>query len=151
MLHHTHILAVNKAGQTAISLEQLWAGLILRIVNQTQFTVGLDQVDILEQSDTLYCRALHFGQHIVHDRVYCVPNESIEFVTDATDAVPSGRLLIRILDEGELRLSFEYITEFPEPSNDEERQLLGIVKAAYVAADADTIRIIRELVLHTRH
>ena len=151
MLHHTHILDVNPAGQVAISIEQLWAGLILRITKQTQFTVGLDSVDILEQSDTQYRRALHFGSHIVYDRVFCTPNQSIEFVTDETDSVPSGRLLIRILNDDELRLSFEYITEFPEPSNDEERQLLGMVKAAYVAADTDTVRIIRELVSHTRH
>jgi Domain of unknown function (DUF1857) len=151
MLHHTHTLPINESGQPHINAQQVWSGLMLRVIEQTRFTVGLDAVDILEQSDNRYRRALHFGTHVVHDNVYCVPQESVEFVTDETDAAPSGRLLIRLLQEDELCLSFEYTTQFPEPSDDEERQLLGMVKAAYVAADADMIRIIRELALNVRH
>lgn len=151
MLHHTYTLPVNQAGQPSISLEQLWSGLILRIIEQPQFTLGLDSVDMIAQTETDYRRALHFGAHIVHDRVHCVPHQSVEFVTDATDTAPSGRLLINIIHEPVLSLQFAYSTEHQDASSDEEQQLLGIIKSAYVAADTDMIRIIRELSFLTHH
>lgn len=151
MLQHTHTLPVNPQGQATITLEQLWTGLVLRIVEQTRFTPGLDQVEIHEQSEQGYRRALHFGAHVVHDQVICTPYQSVEFITVPTDNVPSGRLLIRILNTNELSLAFEYSTEFPDASSEEEQQLLDIVKSAYWAADAEMIKIIRHMALDTRH
>jgi hypothetical protein len=96
---------------------------------------------------------LHFGEHVVHDTVTLLKHQRIEFVTDPTDSAPSGRLLIEV--EGgmgeALKLTFSYATEFPEASNDEERGLLEMIKSAYMAADEDTIRIIREHALTVRH
>ena len=62
-------------------------------------------------------------------------------------------LLIEIENRNpdELRLKFFYTTQFPEPSNDEERALLEMIKNAYMAADMDMIRIIREYAEMTKH
>jgi hypothetical protein len=151
MLQYTHVLPINPAGLVVISKAQLWSGLILRIEAQTEFTVGLDRVDIIERADNQYQRALHFGQYIVQDAVTCVPMHSIEFVTQPLEDSPSGRLLIEIVEQPELGLRFHYTTEFPAPSSEEESKLLEIVKGAYHAADVDVVRVIRELMLKTKH
>ncbi|MGL4768401.1 MAG: AtaL-like protein [Formosimonas sp.] len=151
MLEHSYMLPVNEAGQAPLTLEQLWSGLILRIVAQPQFTMGLDSVDILEQTDNRYRRALHFGEHVIHDTVQCVPHESVEFITAATQATPSGRLLMQVVLEPQLSVRFTYSIDFPEASTDEEAQIVGIIKSAYQAADVEMIRLIRELSLSTHH
>lgn len=154
MLELNHVLPVNRPEQAHLSREQLWSGLMLRVLEPIHFTIGLDEAKILAQlDDSQYRRALHFGEHVVQDTVTLKNFESVEFVTDATDAVPSGRLLIEIVGEAgvDLKLSFSYTTAFPEPSSDEERGLLEMVKSAYSAADADMIRIIREHALSVRH
>ncbi len=153
MLELTHTLPVNRVNHPELSLEQLWAGLMLRVIEPTLFTVGLDRADILTQTNEQYRRALHFGEHVVHDTVTLLKHQRIEFVTDRTDNAPSGRLLIEVEgDVGDtLKLTFSYATEFPEASNDEERGLLEMIKSAYMAADEDTIRIIREHALTVRH
>ena len=45
----------------------------------------------------------------------------------------------------------EYATAFPEPSSDEELQLLETIKSAYRMADEDMVRIIRDYALMARH
>ena len=153
MLELTHTLPVNRVKHPELTLEQLWSGLMLRVIEPVLFTVGLDRADILAQTDEGCRRALHFGEHVVHDTVTLVAYRSGEFVTDPTDAAPSGRLRIEVEgDAGDaLKLTFSYVTEFPEASTDEERGLLEMIKAAYMAADEDTIRIIREHALTVRH
>ncbi|TDR31173.1 AtaL-like protein [Hydromonas duriensis] len=153
MLELTHTLSVNPPNQPVLSIDSLWSGLLLRILEPMRFTVGLDGADILERSESRYRRALHFGEHVVHDVVNVNHNKSVEFVTDATEKSPSGRLLIEIENRNpdELRLKFFYTTQFPEPSNDEERALLEMIKNAYMAADMDMIRIIREYAEMTKH
>lgn len=153
MIELSHTLAINSANHPALTLSQIWNGLILRITEQTRFTLGLDSVDITDknhdESPTVYRRVLHFGAHQVRDSVFVVPQQSIEFVTEETPTAPSGRLLIQVNDD--LSLTFSYTTQFPDPTTPEEEQLLGIIKAAYQAADADMIRIIREQALSVRH
>ena len=153
MLTLTHALPVNRTNAAELTLEQLWSGLMLRVLEPALFTVGLDRADVLAQTDDGYRRALHFGEHVVHDTVTVVKHRSVLFVTDPTDSAPSGRLLIEVEGDqgGALKLVFSYATEFPEASNDEERSLLEMIKSAYVAADEDMIRIIREHALTVRH
>lgn len=151
MLYYTHDLIVNPNGQPVLSRSQLWSGLLLRVVEQTAFTPSLDRVELIEQGDNSYRRRLYFGSYVVMDHVFCVPFESISFITDAVDNLPVGRLVIKIMEKDELILRFDYETDFPEPVNDEERHLLEFIKSAYQAADIDLIRVIRDLLLSTKH
>lgn len=157
MIELNHTLAVNTGKHQPLSIEQIWNGLILRITEQTRFTPGLDAVEIIEQNadetdtqmPTRYRRILSFGSHQVRDLVHVIHHESIEFITEAREDAPSGRLLIQV--NPDLSLTFSYTTQFPEARTDEEKQLLDMVKAAYHAADSDMIRIIREQALAIRH
>lgn len=153
MLELTHTLPVNTAHKPQLTLEQLWTGLLLRVIEPTRFTVGLDEAKILEQSETHFRRVLSFGEHQVSDVVKVSPQQSLEFITDATETAPSGRLLIEVQGQepADLRLKFAYTTQFPEPSSDEERGLLEMIKNAYMAADMDMLRIIREYAQMSLH
>lgn len=151
MLHYTHDLTVNPKGEPILSKSKLWSGLLLRVVEQTAFTPGLDRVELIEEGLNFYRRRLYFGQHVLTDRVLCVPLESVSFITDEAENFPTGRLRIKIIeDNDELSLRFDYETNFPVPNHDEERHLLEVVKSAYQAADMDVIRVIRDLLLSTK-
>lgn len=139
--------------QAHLSADQLWSGLVLRVMEPERFTLGLERAQVEKISEVHYQRALFFGAQAIHDEVVLVPNRSVRFTTVATDSVPSGQLFYELQNDAEqgLMLHCEYATNFPEPSTDEERSLLEAVKNAYRMVDEDMVRIIREYAQMVRH
>jgi hypothetical protein len=139
--------------QVHLSAEQLWSGLLLRIVEPERFTIGLDRAEVAQISDVRYQRTLFFGEHAIRDEVVLTPQHSVRFTTEATDTVPSGQLYYEIQNDPMqgLMLHCEYATNFPEPNTDEDRSLLEAVKNAYRMIDEDMVRLIREYALMVRH
>ena len=136
-----------------LSSEQLWMGLLLRILEPMRFTIGLDNANINQTSEVDFERTLFFGEHEIRDRVVLEPKHRARFTTEATDKAPSGQLTYEIIEDGDhgLMLQCEYATEFPEPARTEEKNLLEMVKNAYRMADEDMVRIIREYMQMSRH
>lgn len=139
--------------QAHLSLEQLWSGLVLRVLEPQRFTLGVERAEIEPVSEVLYRRALFFGAHAIEDEVALTPQHSVRFSTVATESVPAGQLYYEIQQDAELGLVLycEYATNFPEPSTDDERALLEAVKNAYRMGDEDMVRIIREYAQMVRH
>ena len=46
--------------QAHLSAEQLWSGLLLRIMEPERFTIGLDRAEVAQISDVRYQRTLFF-------------------------------------------------------------------------------------------
>ena len=156
MLKLHHQIRINPypvQEQAHLSVEQLWAGLVLRVLEPVRFTIGLDGADVVKISEVQYRRVLSFGAHSISDEVVLEPERSVRFVTEATEAIPSGQLYYEIQEDPTqgLVLLCEYATAFPEPSSDEELQLLETIKSAYRMADEDMVRIIREYAAQVRH
>lgn len=145
--------AAQAQEQVQLSAEQVWAGLLLRIMEPERFTIGVDRAEVAQLSDTHYQRTLFFGTQAIRDEVVLEPMRSVRFTTEATDQVPSGQLYYEIQTHPSagLQLHCAYATNFPEPQNDEERSLLEAVKNAYRMIDEDMVRIIREYALMVRH
>ena len=59
--------------QVHLSAEQLWSGLLLRIVEPERFTIGLDRAEVAQISDVRYQRTLFFGEHAIRDEVVLTP------------------------------------------------------------------------------
>ena len=156
MLKVNYQLSVNPYPadeQAHLSAEQLWSGLVLRVLEPLRFTLGLDDAKIEQMDQDNYQRVLFFGDNAIRDRVALTEQRSIRFVTEATERAPSGELYYEIQEhptEG-LMLHCEYVTAFPEPNSDEEKQLLAMIQNAYRMADEDMLRIIREYSQEARH
>ena len=156
MLKVNYQLSVNpypSDEQAHLSVEQLWSGLVLRVLEPVRFTIGLDEAHVQQTDEQHYQRVLHFGDNAIRDQVELRDQHSIRFVTEANERAPSGQLYYEIQQHPTdgLVLHCEYATEFPEPNTDEERQLLEMIKNAYRMADQDMLRIIREYSQEARH
>lgn len=151
--HHIHINPYPAYELAHLSPEQLWSGLVLRVLEPVRFTLGLDEAQVVKISEVQYRRVLSFGAHNISDEVALEPQRSVRFVTESTEQIPSGQLYYEIQEDTThgLLLLCEYATAFPEPETDEERQLLETIKSAYRMADEDMVRIIREYALMVRH
>lgn len=151
--HHIRINPYPTQEQAHLSIEQLWSGLVLRVLEPMRFTIGLDGAQVTQVNERQYRRTLSFGAHSIADEVALEPQHSVRFVTEATEQIPSGQLYYEIQDDPThgLVLLCEYATAFPEPQSDEEQQLLETIKSAYRMADEDMVRIIREYAQMVRH
>ena len=153
MLLLSYPIVVNPPHLCSLTAEQLWTGLLLRVMEPVRFTVGLDAADVLPVNDETFQRVLYFGEHEIYDEVKLVHAHSVQFTTVANARAPQGRLRYEIqnhADQG-LILLCEYHTAFPEPDTDESKQLLEMVKNAYRMADEEMLRIIREEAHLARH
>ena len=148
MLQLSYPIIVNSPQVNHLTAEQLWTGLLLRVMEPMRFTVGLERAHVSQVDDETFERVLYFGEHEICDEV-----KLVQFTTVANEHAPQGRLRYEIQNHAEqgLVLLCEYQTEFPEPDSDEVRQLLEMVKNAYRMADEEMLCIIREEAHLMRH
>ncbi|MBM3114747.1 SRPBCC family protein [Jeongeupia naejangsanensis] len=147
-----HLIEVNDANNPAVvalSVEQLWQGLMLRVEAPQRFLEHIEQVTILERGGDWVLREVDFGQFIVRDRISLVLNSAIRFETEANAQHPGGTLAITLEspEEGHLFLRFVYDTTVPEPgpgAGEGEIDYAAYLKAAYRQMDIDMMRQIRE-------
>lgn len=153
MLQLSYPIIVNSPQVNHLTAEQLWTGLLLRVMEPMRFTVGLERAHVSQVDDETFERVLYFGEYEICDEVKLVYARSVQFTTVANEHAPQGRLRYEIQNHAEqgLVLLCEYQTEFPEPDSDEVRQLLEMVKNAYRMADEEMLCIIREEAHLMRH
>lgn len=143
-----HVVVINDPNEALavpLTREQVWAGLMWRVEDPCAFQPGLVGCEILSRSETQIERALDFGSFRMRDTVRLEPGRAVSFDTAAEGDRPGGHLAVTIEEpvEGLLVLRFVYRTTLNEQSG-EDAAFAGYVKAAYHAADIDTVRLIRE-------
>jgi hypothetical protein len=144
-----HVVVVNdprEAFAEALSHEQVWAGLMWRVEDPCAFQPSLVGCEIISRSETLIERALDFGNFRMRDAVYLEIGKSVRFESAAEGDRPAARLTITIEvpGEGVLVLRFAYRTSLDDGKSAEEANFASYIKAAYQAADIDTVKLIRE-------
>lgn len=148
VLEFEHLVEVNDPRnpfERPLSREELWFGLLCRAEDARPFLPGLDACVIVERTDDVLVRELHFGNAVVRDRVRFEAMQWMCFETDATDEHVGGMLTIRI-EEPEpaaLFLRFVYRTTLPDDSAQQDVRYAGFVRSAYQQSDIDTVRVIR--------
>ncbi len=146
-----HLVAVNDDDvphADFLSRAQLWAGLMYRVEDARPFLPGLDGCQILSRGDSVVERRLNFGAVVIEDRASFALNQWVRFETPTTPTHGGGLLTIRI-EEPEshcLFLRFSYNTVFARGAEAEDAPYAEFLRQAYMAADIDTVRVIRELV-----
>jgi hypothetical protein len=143
--HLVQVNDLNRPDIASLSRGQLWQGLLARAHEPDQFVVGLEQFELLEVREDYLMRRLHLPGLTIEDEVWLSHQDQVHYRIRPSADTPGGTLTMRIEEPspGALFVRFSYYTEHHVESDD------GIpydefVRQAYIAADVDTIRLIRE-------
>ncbi|QRX84283.1 SRPBCC family protein [Glaciimonas sp. PAMC28666] len=147
----THLIEINDPLNPLIkplSSEQLWRGLVLRAEQQMLFVPHLDGCQILEKSMDGLSRELQYGKLVIRDSVTYLPQLQVRY-----QVPPQGELLgssltmtIEQPQPHALFVRFSYADDVSGAVLSAEEEMVdGYRRAAYLQADIEMIRIIREL------
>lgn len=142
-----HVVQVNDLKDPSIpklTRKQLWDGLVMRAEAPQHFVIGLGRFELDWQADKLLRRSLELPGLVVDDLVTFNEDQFVHYEIIPTATVAGGSLTMTI-EEPEpqsLFVRFKYCARYLDEIGDELPYDL-FVQQAYVAADIDTIRIIR--------
>lgn len=146
----THLIEINVPGNPLIvplSREQLWRGLVLRAEQPTLFVMGLDACEITARSAQTISRTLRFGQLIVHDQVRFEALHNVHYQVPQQNEIPASDLNMTIEEPepGALFVRFDYDDHAGDTESTEQSFYNEFRRSAYLEADIDTIRLIRQM------
>ncbi|MGE0114904.1 MAG: SRPBCC family protein [Steroidobacteraceae bacterium] len=147
-----HLIQVNDPLSLLIeplTRAQLWRGLMLRAEQPCIFMEHLDGARIVARGEWSLARELDFGSFKVRDRVRLEPMQRIVIETEAAQDRGVGTLSVSIEEPGNglLQLRFEYRLERVRMDDAAQEAMYDqFIKSAYIAADIDCVRIIRQRV-----
>lgn len=145
-----HLVEVNDPEMPlilALTRDQVWAGLMHRVLDARPFMPGLDECRIVERFDNGLSRRLRWGSTELGDRVTFVEGEWVAFESHPTELHGGGMLTMRIEEPAPMRLflRFTYETVFALGHETEDEAYGDYLRDAYEAADIDTVAVIRQL------
>ncbi len=136
----------------ALTREQLWHGLVLRAESPKTFVPHLDECTLGERSSGSFTRRLRYGDLVVEDRVVLTPLQEVRYEVPAQGEISASTLTMTIEapSQGLLFVRFRYDDGHDEATDQANKMYDEFRKSAYVEADIDTIRIVRELAAQGR-
>ncbi|MDX1755081.1 MAG: SRPBCC family protein [Marinobacter sp.] len=143
-----HVVQVNDLTDTSITnltRHQLWEGLVLRATSPEHFVIGLGEYEVQWQDDGRLQRSLELPGLVVKDLVTFDEERSVHYDIVPTAKMAGGSLTMTI-EEPEpqsLFVRFRYCARYLETVGDDLPYDL-FVQQAYIAADIDTIQVIRD-------
>jgi hypothetical protein len=145
-----HLIQVNDPLNPlieALTREQLWRGLVLRADSPRMFVPHLDDCTIDERAAGSFRRRLRYGEVVIEDRVTLTPLQQVRYDVPAQNDIAPSSLVVSIEapDAHALYVRFQYDDGTGEHSDPANRMYDDFKRSAYVEADIDTIRIVREL------
>ena len=150
-----HLVQVNDPASPLIaplSPAQVWRGLVLRAENPLLFVHALDGFTLQGRDGDVLTRELRFGKVAIRDRVTFQAPTRVRHDIEASAEVPEATLVISIEQPApaQLFLRFDYETRPLAGAPPVEEVYQGFVKKAYVVADVDSVRMIRQLAAQGR-
>jgi hypothetical protein len=151
-MRFVHIIEINDPLHSLLepmTRDQLWRGLLRRVERPMEFLPQLSGCLIVMRSDTNIVRELDFGAFLVRDRVRLDPMNQLSVETEARDRLPSGKLVIAIEEPGAERMQLRFTYDVERERSDDveaEKQYDRVLEAAYLQADIDSVKRIRQLI-----
>ena len=146
----SHSIAINNPSnphRTPVTRQQLWLGLVLRAEAPKLFMPHLDQCHLFDPTDSTVTRELHYGDLMIRDQVTFHLLEQVHYAVPAQGELAASSLVMRIEEDqaGALSVRFEYDDGQDAPTDAANQMYNEYRRSAYLAADNDTIDIIRTL------
>jgi Domain of unknown function (DUF1857) len=145
--HLIEINDFNNPAVTVITREQLWRGLVLRAESPKLFVPHLEESTIVERTETTLTRHLNFGNLRVNDLVTLAPLHYVHYEVPAQQDIPNSHMRMTIEEPTPEALFVRFVyDDGHSAAEDKENEMYnGYRKAAYLEADIDTVRVIRDL------
>lgn len=146
-----HLVEINDLMQPTLrvlSRDELWAGLVVRAERPDLFLPGLAEASILARTESSLVRVLAFGDVRITDEVRFADREAVHYEVPPQGEIPRSSLRMSIEEPraGHLFVRFVYEDERVLGDAREAAAFDDVRRAAYEAADVDTIATIRLLV-----
>lgn len=150
-----HLIEVNDPLNPlidALSIEQVWRGLVLRADSPKLFVPHLDESTIDQRTESGFRRRLRYGDLVVEDRVHLEPMRRVRYLVEAQQDIAQSSLTMTIETpaEGALYVRFQYEDSHDAATDEANAMYDEFRRSAYQESDIDTIRILRELAAEGR-
>ncbi len=145
-----HVVQINDPVNPLIeplSRHQIWRGLLWRTERPQELMPQLISCRIVARGSSSMARELDFGSFTVRDRVRVEPMQQLVYETQAIDDVHAGTLTITIEEPAPdaLQVRFAYdVVRVRKEDDATEAMYDGFLKSAYLEADLDCMRQIRQ-------
>ncbi len=149
-MRFSHLVEINDPLNPlidALSREQVWRGLVLRVEMPKRFVPWLDRCEISKRDNDTLERVLHYGGTAIRDHVSFRKPDSVHVHVPRQGDIPLADLVMSIEEPGPGRLfvRFEYDDHIPEEDGKVDEMVNDFRRSAYKESDIDTIRTIREM------
>ena len=136
----------------ALTVKQLWSGLVLRAESPKLFVPQLDEAIIDERSDNSFRRRLRYGQLVIEDRVRLEPLQRVVYDVPPQNEITASTLTMTIEQPtpDTLWVRFQYDDGHDAATDAANALYDDFRRSAYKESDIDTVRIMRELALEGR-
>ena len=136
----------------ALTIEQLWSGLVLRAEAPKLFVPQLDEAIIDERTDDSFRRRLRYGQLVIEDRVRLEPLQRVVYDVPAQNEITASTLTMSIEQPTPetLYVRFQYDDGHDAETDAANAMYDEFKRSAYKEADIDTVGMIRELATQGR-
>lgn len=136
----------------ALSIKQLWSGLVLRAESPKLFVPHLDECIIDQRTETGFRRRQRYGELVIEDQVVLEPMRQVRFLVPAQQDIPESSLTMTIetpTDET-LFVRFQYEDAHDAATDAANAMYDEFRRSAYVESDIDTIGMLRDLATQGR-
>jgi hypothetical protein len=136
----------------ALSIKQLWSGLVLRAESPKLFVPHLDECIIDERTENGFRRRLRYGELVIEDRVVLEPMRQVRYLVAAQQDIAESSLTMTIetpTDET-LFVRFQYEDAHDAATDAANAMYDEFRRSAYVESDIDTIGMLRDLATQGR-
>jgi hypothetical protein len=136
----------------ALSIKQLWSGLVLRAESPKLFVPHLDECMIDERSDNGFRRRLRYGDLVIEDRVLLEPMRKVRYQVAAQQDISESSLTMTIETptDDTLYVRFHYEDGHDAATDAANAMYDEFRRSAYQESDIDTIRVLRDLAAQGR-
>ena len=131
----------------ALSREQLWRGLVLRADQPTLFVPHLDECVIDQRGANGFRRRLRYGELTIEDKVILTPLQQVRYEVHQQKDISASSLTMTIEAPSEQTLFVRFCYDDGHDTATDAANAMydDFKRSAYVEADIDTIRLVREL------
>lgn len=136
----------------ALTVEQLWSGLVLRAESPKLFVPQLDDAVIDERTEHGFRRRLRYGELVIEDRVRLEPQQRVVYEVPAQNEISASTLTMTIEQPtaDTLFVRFQYDDGHDAATDAANAMYDEFRRSAYQESDIDTIKIVRELATQGR-
>ncbi|MFA9216355.1 MAG: SRPBCC family protein [Sphingomonadaceae bacterium] len=150
-----HLIEINDPMNPlidALSLEQLWRGLVLRAESPMLFVPQLDEAIIEARSEQGFRRRLRYGKLVIEDTVTLDPLRQVRYDVAPQPDISASSLTMTIESPqpGTLFVRFQYDDSHDAATDAANAMYDEFRRSAYQESDIDTIRVLRELATEGR-